>query len=150
MVSNKRRRIFYCEVSHMPGVLVFADAAKAERISRINNALKTAKTWGEFKALMAPKDFAQAVKSLRKRPSELEPFDMGGVPGVSDGDYPPWLQAEMEMIIPQEILQEFGSLESTFVSGSYWEIPVACEHEIVAELRRRGYIVERRDDLDFH
>jgi hypothetical protein len=48
----------------------------------------------------------------------------------------------MDLIIPRDILDKFGSLQ--------WEIAASTENDIVAELRRRGFVVERRNDLDFH
>jgi hypothetical protein len=53
--------IFYRKVPHMRDLLVFAESTEAERVSRIHRALGSAKTWGEFKALMPTKDFEELL-----------------------------------------------------------------------------------------
>jgi hypothetical protein len=151
------KTLFYRAVPHRPDELVFAEAAEAERISQIRHALTTAKTWGEFKALMPAKDFSKVLDSyvedtedVIEPPSEQEPFDFTCARGFEEGDYPTWLQAKMDRIIPYSILQKFGSLQSTFLNGSYWGISSTSETEIVLELRQLGYVVARRDDLNFY
>ncbi len=52
-------------------------------------------------------------------PADAESFDPECVAGFSDEDYPTWLQAQMDRVIPREILQKFGSSELTFLNGDY-------------------------------
>jgi len=70
------------------------------------------------------------------------------VPGYCDGDYPDWLQEEMPGIMPDEILEKYGSYELTG-NGAYYHIEVEHEEAICRDLRARGFDVIRRDDLYF-
>jgi hypothetical protein len=67
------KTLFYRAVPHRPDELVFAEAAEAERISQIHHALTTAKTWGEFKALMPAKDFSEVLDSYIEDNDVVEP-----------------------------------------------------------------------------
>jgi hypothetical protein len=164
MEEPAAKTLFYRAVPHRPDELVFAKPAEANRISQIQCALKHAKTWGEFKALMPAKDFAKVLESYVENlswnaedddvvepPSKNEPFDpISCVRGFEEGDYPTWLQAKMDCVIPYEVLRKFGTRETTFLNGSYWGISSACEAEIVSELHHLGYVVQRRNDLMFY
>jgi hypothetical protein len=59
-------------------------------------------------------------ESGEPRPRGSDEFS--GPPGYDEGDYPPWLQAEMDWIA-EDIWSEFGTLEDTMLNGSYWHIP---------------------------
>jgi hypothetical protein len=84
---------------------------------------------------MPPKDFSEVLDSyveglsfdsedgdVIEPPSEQEPFEPSCVNGFDEGDYPTWLQAEMDLIIPDAILEKFCSLQSTVLSGPYWKL----------------------------
>ena len=82
-------------------------------------------------------------------PADEDEFDSGIVPGYHDGDYPPWLQKDMEDVLPENIAKEYGTIASTVLNGNYLSLPPEYEHQIVDSLKRQGYVVERRDDLSF-
>ncbi|MFF5180687.1 hypothetical protein ACFY2Q_21885 [Micromonospora sp. NPDC000316] len=50
-------------------------------------------------------------------------------------------------LLPQDLQDRYGKRQVTIHDGDYLEIPFACEAELVAELRQRGYEVTRDDEL---
>lgn len=136
------------------GGVVFANEGRAQFIALIHKALSSARTWDEFKRLMPSQEY-QMIRRVfdeqcEPRPRLDEEFLAEYVSGVSDGDYPPWLQTEMERIIPQDILRQFGKYETTFLNGSYWHIPKAQMEPMANALRDRGFEVIRAEHLPFH
>lgn len=131
--------------------LVFAPADEAERSHRVRMALLESRTWGEFRKRMPPGEVDRIFASVG--PSELPPdyarFDCGLVPGALDGDYPPNLHMRMEEFLPQSLLSRYGSYEATIHDGMIWCIEPSKRRSLVAALRRRGYEVTRREDLEF-
>ena len=59
-------------------------------------------------------------------------------------------QAEGPVGVPDDIVKEYGTIVSTMLNGNYLSIPPECEQQIVASLKKHGYIVERKDDVRFH
>ena len=80
-------------------------------------------------------------------PGDADEFSSSMVPGFDEGEFPPWVQAMNPHPLPPEILQRFGELRTTFVSGDYWHIAPENEHAVVAELRAMGYDVRREPAL---
>ena len=137
------------------GDLVFADPSDALYIDTLNQALR-ASTWGEFRKLMPEDQYEEIVSSQYEYigepelvPSDEYAFDSAIVPGYHDGDYPPWLQKDMESVLPDDIAEEYGTIVSTMLNGNYLSLPSEYEHQIVDSLKRQGYVVKRRDDLSF-
>jgi hypothetical protein len=137
------------------GDLVFAEPGTAQYIDTINCALR-ASTWGEFRKLMPEEEYEEIVSSQYEYigepelvPSNEDTFDSAIVPGYHDGDYPPWLQKDMEDVLPENIAKEYGTIVSTVLNGNYLSLPTEYEHQIVDSLKKQGYIVKRRDDLSF-
>lgn len=147
------RTLFY-RVHPWNGGVVFADEERAKFISLIYEALRTARTWGEFKQLMPVKEYQKIRRQFDEqgepRPRLDEDFSSEYVAGVPDGDYPPWLQAEMERIIPRDILRQFGKSETTHLNGPYWHIPEAQIEPMATALRKRGFKVIKAEHLPFH
>jgi hypothetical protein len=54
-----------------------------------------------------------------RRPKSSHPFDGEQVAGWSDGDYPLWLQQEMDLYLPEEVLREFGRLVFSVMNGPF-------------------------------
>lgn len=146
-------RLLYRVVPHNGGV-VFAEEERARLIATIHHALETATTWGEFRSLVPPAVYVDCIEDMefgdedQTEPDPNELFD--GPVLMSDGDYPPWLQAEMDRVIPYDLLQRYGKSEQTFVSGDFWNIPKANIEPLVAELRALGFEVEEAQDLEFY
>lgn len=164
---TEARKLFYTNVPHME-LLVFAPPKVAEYNSAIYRALE-ATTWGEFKAMIPPKEYKQLLKRLRdgeydldddegddthkqrNLPENNDPFDPDfWFPGFSEGDYPDWLQTKQDLWLPDSILERFARHDTSVLNGDFWIIDPVFEKDIVEELRREGFSVTRRDDLSFH
>ncbi|MBK8907137.1 MAG: hypothetical protein IPM60_04310 [Rhodospirillales bacterium] len=142
--------LFYCEVR---GSLVFAERSTAEHVHQIHKAIGSAETWGAFKAALPEGEFDEIAERYDAVDDDLPPddasFSAGDLPGFCDGDYPPWLQAEMDLVLPRDLIHRFGKRETSFLNGSFYSIDPAHEEPLVRELRSRGYEVTRREDLSF-
>ena len=137
------------------GDLVFATPNEALYIDGLHKALNS-ETWGEFRRRIPEDQYAEILERQYEYlgeptevPSDEDRFNACDVPGVADGDYPPWLQQGMERNLPKEIIDKYGKWKSTMLNGSYLAISPACEDEVVASLRKLGFTVERRGDLRF-
>jgi hypothetical protein len=82
-------------------------------------------------------------------PQDDDPFDGALIPGYDEGDYPDWLQRDMEWILPKQIADRYGTMVTTRLNGDYLSIEVESEEEVIRALKRLGFQVERRDDLMF-
>ncbi len=145
-------KLLYRTVNHNGG-LVFATDDRARRISRINHAISTSKTWADFRRAMPRQEYSQLLRVFDElgepRPKGTAEFSGEMLPGWSDGDYPPWLQAEMSGLIPKPILERFGTRKSTVLNGSFWWIPPEAAEAICAELAALGWTAEHAPDLRF-
>ncbi len=59
------------------------------------------------------------------------------------------MQKDMEDVLPDNIIEEYGTIVSTTLNGNYLSLPTEYEHQIVTSFKRQGYVVERSDDLSF-
>lgn len=146
-------KILYRLAPHNGGA-VFASEIRAHEVARIHTAIAMASNWGEFSAAMDKEELEKLLSEFDEedepRPGPDEPFEGEYLGGWTDGDYPPWLQSEMESLIPRDVLELHATRQSTFLNGDFWFIPEA-QMELMAEaLRQRGLDVERVDDLPFH
>ena len=167
-VRRKHRKTLFYRNKRDQTSLVFAPPKVAEYNSAIHHAL-AASTWGEFKALIPPKEYKQLLKRLRdgeydldddegydahkqrNLPENKDPFDPDfWIPGFSDGDYPDWLQKDQDLWLPDSILKRFASYETSVLNGPFWNINPDFEKDIVEELAREGFSVTRRNDLTFY
>lgn len=148
------RRLVY-RVSPYNNCLVFAEPDRAEHIARIHRAIKKSKTWGAFRRAMPPGEFERLQRSMMKddefeMPSDRDPFGGEQLPGWSDGDYPAWLQQEMDLVLPQAVLGRFGRQVATAINGFYWEISESRMNEVCTALMDLGFELERKQTLPFH
>ena len=147
------RKLLYRLVPHNGGA-VFAEEDRAMQIAQINLALRASTTWGDFRQSMPPYEYQRIVEMIdfdndeQTEPDPDEQFDGGWL--TEEGDYPDWLQPEMDLVIPDDILKAYGRLETTFLNGSYWHIPEENMEPMAEALRVRGYIAERAQDLPFY
>ncbi|MCA2997682.1 MAG: hypothetical protein ING75_03675 [Rhodocyclaceae bacterium] len=137
------------------GGLVFATVDRARFVSKLHAAISSSKTWGEFRAAMPAEEYSSILADAfdevgERRPTSSSLFLSEQVPGVSDGDYPPWLQAEMETVLPLDILERFGERKSTYLNGDYWFIPSENKDAVVEALAGMGIWAEEAIDLEFH
>jgi hypothetical protein len=151
-------------ISHNGGA-VFAEKTVAHRIDAIQRALSEAKTWGEFRRMLPKGEWKHIVGEISEHHGDPRsdsgddiprwdldetPFNgFGDMPGVSDGDYPPWLQQAQDKILPADILKNFAKLKDSVLNGSFWQIDEDKADQVAAVLRARGYMVERADNLQF-
>lgn len=152
---QKTRPDLLYRVCPFNGGLVFAKPERAQLIAGIYRALEESKTWGEFRHAMPPEEYRKIVESDCFDESEYVPgdndvFSSDDVPGYSDGDYPPWLQTELDLILPKDVLWAFGKRETSVLNGGYWMLPGDREAEICQALVDRGYSLQRDQDLPFH
>lgn len=133
--------------------LVFALAAEARRVHRINHAISTARTWKEFRSLMPRRDYSDVLAAIEdcdgQRPRGSDEFSGECVPGWCDGYYPTWLQQTMEHVVPASVLMAHGTRVLSMHNGPYWKLPLESEAVIVRALEALGWDVRRAEDLDF-
>ncbi|MBK8906698.1 MAG: hypothetical protein IPM60_01960 [Rhodospirillales bacterium] len=152
VVFKRREDLYYREAR---GSLVFAGRSTAEHVHRIHEALRSAETWGAFKAALPAGEWDDIAERYRAAdededlPADDAPFSSADVPGVCDGDYPVWLQAEIDLVLPEDLLHRFAKRENSVLNGPFFTIDPEHEDALVRELRSRGYTVTRRDDLRF-
>ncbi len=84
-----------------------------------------------------------------RRPKSSDPFDAGRISGYYDGDYPPWLQAELGDLIPGEVLEEFGEWQRTAINGAYLHIDPEMLPLVRIRLEKLGYELESGCTLAF-
>ena len=147
-----KKRLLYRVAPHNGGV-VFAKPDRANFIAKIHAAIDSAQTWGQFRFAMPRKEYSNIVRAFddegEPRPKSTDPFSGECLPGWSGGDYPPWLQQEMEYFLPASVLEQFGKREDTRLNGSFWLIPKANLMGICAALEALGWELACAEDLEF-
>jgi hypothetical protein len=151
--STMKQLLLYRVVPHNGGV-VFAAEDRAKSIARIHRAIETSTTWSQFRAAIPPGEYSAVMRSSfdaidETRPKASDPFDPEQIAGWSDGDYPPWLQQEMDDVVPEPLLLQFATREQTAVNGAFWLIPEEQLERICAALRAAGLRVRRAQGLPF-
>ena len=147
------KKLFYREAFN--GGLVFAAPERAKFIEQIHQAIIQSKTWGEFRAAMPEEEYSVLHNRIVEdwEPEDIpagdDAFSSDSVSGYSDGDYPAWLQQEMDEVLPKEILDAYGEYVGTMLNGNYWHIDPVVETELVEKLIKLGFEVEKREDLEF-
>jgi hypothetical protein len=148
------RRLAYRIVPHNGGI-VFAEPDRAEYIARIQDAFRTAKTWEDLRRMLPKEDFSDVLMAATGQ-SELLPvcyefvFEPESIPGWSDGEYPAWLQQEMQDVLPKQVLSTYAKQVPTSVNGTYWHIPGAERANVVRSLAELGFTLDYLPDLAFH
>lgn len=147
-----KNQLFFRIAPHNGGV-VFAAPERAKYVARIHSAINNSTTWGEFRAAMPREEYSDIVRWYDEegepRPKSEDPFSGEAVPGWTDGDYPPWLQTEMESQLPRALLEQFGTCEISAINGNFWMIPEENLDAICAALKSLDWDLVRADDLLF-
>ena len=137
---------------------LFVPEDQVARLTAIHHALRTAETWGEFWSLL-PGDERSGLKdqlewlandfestgypesALEHRPSDSDAFGDHDLLGLSEGDYPPIIQRDLVEWIPPEIIAEFGTWDSSPVSGDYLKMNPTTERfpELEAAFAAHGF-----------
>jgi hypothetical protein len=60
-----------------------------------------------------------------------------------------WLQQEMEEVLPETILDEFGEVEDTMLNGPYIHLDAKHLPAIKKRLEELGYLVKDGTHLSF-
>jgi hypothetical protein len=123
----------------------------------IIGAIAEAQTYGEFRRLLPDGEWETVVERLPV-PEAWEdadavwyddpafdwntPFDATLVAGYCEGDYPAWAQAEMDSVLPEELLDKYATSASSVHNGPYWHIPHESAAALIADLRALGYSVD--------
>ena len=138
--------IVYRVVAIASDSVTFARRSDAEEVALIWTALKTAKTWGEFRAKLPDGEWEANLEDFfDESPPDEEPFDAGEVPGHLDGDYPQWLRQTMLEWFPPELIDKYGDIQTSVLNGEFLDLPADKAEEIVADLRAMGHTVTPTD-----
>ena len=146
--------------------LLFVPESRARELAESNNALLTAKTWGEFKSLVSQEMYAfYLVNSAHyEGPDEPEdgdytPYDIPPetpftpIDVVTYDALPAHPEIEMSDWMPEEIQAKFGrkmsysAMDMNVPEGEILVLDEKQMDEIVAELEKLGYECRRDDDL---
>ena len=131
--------------------LAFADADTAEEEAEEIQAIASARTYGEARAIRT-RHVSNPVaiedgEDPDDYPADDDLLDIHDVGRVADGDWPPMVTTRAFDLLPKDLQARFGGSADTALNGDYLEIPLDCEAEIVAALRERGFEVRRDDKL---
>jgi hypothetical protein len=146
-------KLLYRLVPHNGGA-VFAKEERAFYIANIHQAISTAKTWAEFRSRIPSVEYKKIMARLlgdEEGQTEPDPSAKFSSSGITDeGDYPDWLQLEMDYLIPRDVREKFGTRADTFLNGSYWHIPEEDMEPMANALRERGFLAIEAEELPFH
>jgi hypothetical protein len=77
-------------------------------------------------------------------------FEYGDVPGVSDGDFPPWTYTMLDKSdLPQEFFERFAEGVDSALNGSWFVIPKEHIGEAIEYLQSEGYELYINRVFDF-
>jgi hypothetical protein len=104
--------------------------------------------------MMPRAEYSQVMRASfddqgRRRPKATDPFTAEQISGYSDGDYPAWLQQEMEDILPHQLLQRFGTRMDTALNGTFWMIPSDLAEQAIRAVEQLGFEVKSGQRLNF-
>jgi len=151
-MKSKPEKYLY-RINPLTGSVIIATEQRARFVGQIQHALQNSRTWNEFKLAIPKDEYARIMGILAEdeiqplEPTEL--FKPADIPGFSDGDYPPWLEAEVARVVPLEILKKFATYEQSVLNGPFWTIPAANCDAILEALTATGFILERAQDVPF-
>jgi hypothetical protein len=155
---------------HPNGGVVFAFKSKAIYVSQIYKALSEAATWGEFRKLLPDGEWDLVVGMVEETHGIPDEFhnDEGDledvvrwdkddaifmgydhIPQASDGDYPIWLQQNMDAIFTEMFLKSMSALKLSVINGAYWHIEPDKIGAAIAWLEMRGFSVEENYELKY-
>ena len=142
----KRRLLWWVSLDNGHVVI-----APADRVAQFD-AIHRATTWAEF-AAADPETYKGLCESWLEEgedPARFdEPFDISMGPGYEQGDYPPWLQAEMDLHVPRVILHAHARLESSVINGAFWVLDPTEMPAVIEKLRAKGIEIEQTDDRPY-
>jgi hypothetical protein len=91
------------------------------------------------------------IDVYRRKSSDPFPEHLREELGEGEHPYPPWLQKEMDKVLPPDILERFEDTDGFWpCQDPYTHIDPEHKDEIIALLEQRGFTVEDGRDLDFY
>ena len=158
--SSVHASALYYRVSDYGNAVVIARESDALRVDAIRKAITTAKTWGEFRAMLPAGEWDAIAYSLDlgEDPDEdiedsfgdAHAFNAERLPGFSDGDYPDWLMQRMPDILPKDILDKYAEISATIHSGNRCFIEEGNLENVRRELKDRGFVMKDGSHLDYY
>jgi hypothetical protein len=137
-----------CWISPVNGIAVIVSQERLDQVQAIHDA----RTWAEFAAADRTA-YQGAIEFFAGADGELPPldatFDVSMVPGFDEGDYPPWLQSEMDRYVPAAILERHATRRSSVLNGGFWAVEPRALASVIEELRAAGFEVTEKDDVQF-
>jgi len=146
--------------------LLFVPESRAKELAESNNALLTAKTWGEFKSLVSREMYEFYLVNSAYYEGPIEPedgdytrFDIASETPFTPNDVvtydslPTYPEIEMSEWMPEEIQAKFGrkmgysAMDMSVPEGDILVLKEKQMDEIVAELKKLGYECRRDDGL---
>lgn len=146
--------------------LLFIPESRAKALAEGNQALLSAKTWGEFKKRVSADLYAYYLANsayyqgpANPSPQEVEDYDLPGETPFTPNDvvmvdellaHP---EIEMSEWMPAEIQQKYGrrmpyyAMDMNVPGGDMLVLDEAKIDEIAAALENLGYICRRDDEL---
>ena len=128
--------------------IVFATPERARCVAVLNAALDS-KTWGELRSRIPAEEWELLAEFFDKVPRPGKPFKAEAVPGFSDGDWPPWLQKEIILVLPPPLVKKYAKPVMTSINGVYFHIEQDDLPALLAELKSRGIRATHAPDLEF-
>ena len=132
--------------------LVFIPEREALEVAQVHRAIWDAETWGELKASITPGRWRQIISASflddeEPVPADDDPFDSQQLWGYGDGLWPEWPAQRQLVWMPKGIQERFGVVDTGSPNGEALVIDPACESQIVAALKKAGYVCMRDDHL---
>lgn len=131
------------------GAPLFATPETAEATIAAIEALRAARTWGQFLDALPPQ-LATSVRNCFEEgelPVANEEFDPSDVPGYEDGDFPASINSTMLKELPESVVTKFGRKSDTVLNGPSVEFRAADLPAILGALRAMGIKVVERPGL---
>jgi hypothetical protein len=116
---------------------VFISLAQWERLKTIQEAVDTARTWGEFQEALPEGEW----ESLGLIVDPDYDFEVDALPGYWDPGYPDWVGHAMARDLPDEFLNEYGIPAVAMFNGAWLEFPERRLPEMEADLQALGFEV---------
>ncbi len=150
--------------------LLFVPESRAKELAESNQALLTAKTWGEFKALVSPEMYVFYACNSDHYEGPFDPifdpededynfYDIPPETPFTPNDVvtydvlPAYPEIEMSEWMPEEIQAKYGhktrysAMDMHVPEGEILMLNEKQMDEIAAELEKHGYACRRDDDL---
>lgn len=131
------------------GELVFILRRRAEDLAALWSALGSADTWGDLRRSLPPRLFRETVDACwgADEPDDDDAFSSDSVAVIADGDYPGIPTQEVFSWMPPDILETYGNVGMSMVSGPLVSFDAEEAEAIVAALEKHGFTTTRDDDL---